>query len=72
MQDSIKIEDITFKYRDEVVTPEQTYITPFGEVYIAFKTMGNAYVNISAKEVKRLIENPRKHGILVSEVLLHV
>ena len=56
----------------EKVTPTQTYITPFGEVYIAFKTRGGTYVNISAKEVKRLIENPKGHGILIPDVLLNV
>ena len=72
MQDSIKIEEIEFTYNGDPIKPAQTYITQFGEVYIAFKTINGAYLNISANEVKKHIDNPNKHGISLTHLALNV
>lgn len=55
MQDSTKIEDVKFSYDGKKMVPYQTYITPFGEVYIAFKLGNGTYVNIRSSEVKEYI-----------------
>ena len=56
MQDSIKIENVKFEYTDgEEMIPSQTYLTPFGEVYISFKMPNGSFLNIQASAIKNYI-----------------
>ena len=56
MQDATKIEEVQFVNTDGTkLTPAQSYMTPFGEVYIAFKTTKGTFLNIPAKEAKNYV-----------------
>ena len=56
MQDSIKIENVKFANTDgEEMTPVQTYLTPFAEVYIAFKLTNGSFLNVPANTIKKYI-----------------
>lgn len=56
MQDATKIEDVKFAKKDgSELIPTQSYMTPFGEIYIAFKTTDGCYFNVSSKDVKNYV-----------------
>jgi len=37
------------------MTPVQTYLTPFAEVYIAFKLTNGSFLNVPANTIKKYI-----------------
>lgn len=55
MQDSTKIEEVKFVHNDKEMTPVQTYMTPFGDVYIAFKLKNGSFLNIHSSHVKEYV-----------------
>ena len=56
MQDSTKIEEVRFSDKEgNEMIPTQTYMTPFGEIYIAFKTKGGTFLNVHSQEVKQYV-----------------
>jgi hypothetical protein len=57
MRDSTKIEDLKYSFGEKTMTPAQTYITPFGEVYVSFKKTDGSYINIHSSDVKKYIVN---------------
>ena len=52
MQDSTRIEEVKFVLNEEEMIPMQTYMTPLGVVYIAFKLKNGAFLNIPSAHVK--------------------
>jgi len=57
MRDSLKIEDLEFQYMGKKIIPTQTYVTPYGEIYIGFKKTDGTFVNIHSSDVKKYIKN---------------
>lgn len=57
MRDSTKIEDLKFCHNEKVMTPAQTFVSPFGEVYVSFKKTDGTYINIHSNDVKKYIVN---------------
>jgi hypothetical protein len=55
MQDSTKIEQVKFEHNGKEMIPTQTYMTPFGEIYIAFKMQSGAFINIPSSQVKEYV-----------------
>ncbi len=60
MRDSTKIEDLKFNYNGIDMVPVQTYVTPFGEIYISFKRTDGTFINIHSSKVGRFIVNEKK------------
>ena len=56
MRDSLKIEEIEFECNGEKLIPIQTYITPYGEVYIKFKRNDKTFLNVRSSEIKKYIK----------------
>jgi hypothetical protein len=52
MQDSTRIREVRFEHNGQKMTPVQTYMTPLGEDYIAFKLKNGAFLNIRSSNVK--------------------
>jgi hypothetical protein len=57
MRDSLKIEELKFRYHDKDMIPAQTYVTPYGEIYITFKKTDGTFINIHSSDVKKYIKN---------------
>ena len=56
MQDSTKIEKVKFVDKDGgEMLPTQTYMTPFGDIYIAFRMVNGATMNIRSEDVKKYV-----------------
>jgi hypothetical protein len=55
MQDSTRIEEVKFVHNEKEMIPVQTYMTPFGEVYIAFKLKSGSFLNIHSSQVKEYV-----------------
>jgi hypothetical protein len=62
MRDCFKIEDVEFEYNGEKLIPVQTFITPYGEVYIKFKRIDGTFLNVHSTEVKNYIKNEVRFG----------
>jgi len=59
MRDSTKIEELKFSYDGVKMIPVQTYVTPFGEIYVSFKRSDNCFINIHSSDVKKYVVNER-------------
>jgi hypothetical protein len=56
MQDSTKIEQVKFVDKDGgEMLPTQTYMTPFGEIYIAFRMKSGSTMNVRSEDVKKYV-----------------
>ena len=55
MRDSLKIEELKFRYHDKDMIPAQTYVTPYGEIYIRFKKSDGRFLNIHSSDHKKNI-----------------
>ena len=56
MRDSTKIEDLKFTHNEKTMVPVQTYVTPYGEVYVSFKKTDGTHINIHSSDVKGYIK----------------
>jgi hypothetical protein len=56
MRDCKKINEIEYVYDGQVIVPQETYITDFGEVYIKFKRTCNSTINIHTSDLKEYIK----------------
>jgi hypothetical protein len=60
MRDSTKIEELKFSFRGIDMSPAQTYVTPYGEIYVGFKRTDGSYVNIHSNDIKKYIVSENK------------